>query len=298
MEPDLGLIRRRGARHPCSMATRAERAVGRNVARKDGIGKATGTAVYADDLVFPGMIWGRTIRAEIPCGQVRGIHRDFDESAFTVVDYRDIPGRNVIALIEYDQPCLVEREVRHAAEPILLLAHADREQLNAARVTIDYEPSVPLLDAEQSNVVFKHIHIEKGDVDAGLREPVGRGDFLPVLVEVAILRACASEVHRERQHLARVEPELETVNGDQGSRHQSGAHQQHDGQTNLRHKERGAEPSMARRPDRSGRSFVPVTVMVSVAVVLDGTRSRMTIHSAYLEVLVEHDGRVHALLEP
>ena len=36
----------------------------------------------------------------------------------------------------------------------------------------------------------------------------------------------------------------------------------------------------------------------SVAVVLDGTRSRMTIHSAYLEVLVEHDGRVHAPLEP
>jgi len=170
MEPDLGLIRRRGARHPCSMATRAERAVGRNVARKDGIGKATGTAVYADDLVFPGMIWGRTIRAEIPCGQVRAVHRDFDESEFTVVDYRDIPGRNVIALIEYDQPCLVERQVRHAAEPILLLAHADREQLNAARVTIEYEPSTPLLDAEQSDVVFKHIHIEKGDVDAGLRD--------------------------------------------------------------------------------------------------------------------------------
>ena len=97
------------------MATRAERAVGRNVARKDGIGKATGTAVYADDLVFPGMIWGRTIRAEIPCGQVRAVHREFDESEFTVVDHRDIPGRNVIALIENDQPCLVEREVRHAA---------------------------------------------------------------------------------------------------------------------------------------------------------------------------------------
>jgi CO/xanthine dehydrogenase Mo-binding subunit len=152
------------------MATRSERAVGRNVARKDGIGKATGTAIYADDLVFPGMIWGRTIRAEIPCGQVRAVHRDFDESEFTVVDYRDIPGRNVIALIEYDQPCLVEREVRHAAEPILLLAHADRERLNAARVTIDYERSTPLLDAEQSGVVFKHIHIEKGDVDAALRD--------------------------------------------------------------------------------------------------------------------------------
>jgi CO/xanthine dehydrogenase Mo-binding subunit len=150
------------------MATQAERAVGRNVARKDGIGKATGAAVYADDLVFPGMIWGRTIRSTIPRGRVRAVHRDFDASGFTIVDYRDIPGTNVIALIELDQPCLVEQEIRHVAEPIMLLAHADRERLHAARVDIDYDAFTPLLDAERSDVVFKHIHIEQGDVDAAL----------------------------------------------------------------------------------------------------------------------------------
>ena len=31
-------------------------AVGNSVARKDGIGKATGGAKYADDLTFPGML--------------------------------------------------------------------------------------------------------------------------------------------------------------------------------------------------------------------------------------------------
>ena len=37
----------------------------------------------------------------------------------------------------------------------------------------------------------------------------------------------------------------------------------------------------------------------SVAVILDGTKSRRTIHCAYLEVLMEHlDGRVHTPLEP
>src|SRR4051794_28165458 len=118
------------------MANPSERAVGRSVARKDGIGKATGKAVYADDLVFPGMLWGRTVRSEIPRGQVKAVRREFDETGFTVVDYRDIPGRNVVALIEMDQPCLVEREIRHVAEPILLLAHADRERLHAVRVDI------------------------------------------------------------------------------------------------------------------------------------------------------------------
>jgi len=150
------------------MASFTERAVGRSVARKDGLGKATGKALYADDLAFPGMLYGRTIRSAIPRGRVRAIRRNFDADGFTVVDFRDIPGKNVIALIEDDQPCLVEDEVRHFAEPILLLAHADRERLFAADVDIEYERGVPLLDPAASDVAFKRILIQKGDVDANL----------------------------------------------------------------------------------------------------------------------------------
>ena len=102
-------------------------AVGTSVERKDGLGKATGRALYADDVAFPGMLHGRTIRTTIPRGRIRSIRLDFDTAGFTVVDYRDIPGQNVVALIEPDQPFLVEREVRHVAEPVLLLAHEDRE---------------------------------------------------------------------------------------------------------------------------------------------------------------------------
>src|SRR4029453_943019 len=150
------------------MGRLTERAVGRNVARKDGMGKATGKALYADDLAFPGMLYGRTIRSTIPRGRVRAIRRNFDPEGFTVVDFRDIPGKNVIALIDEDQPCLVEREVRHVAEPILLLAHADRERLLGADVALEYERDVPVLEPAASTVVFKQIHIEKGDVDANL----------------------------------------------------------------------------------------------------------------------------------
>src|ERR1051325_10360435 len=97
--------------------------VGVSVPRKEGIAKATGRAMYADDLVFPGMLHGRTIRSTIPCGRVRDIRHDFDTTGFTIADYRDIPGRNVCALIADDQLFLVERAVLHVAEPIVLLAH-------------------------------------------------------------------------------------------------------------------------------------------------------------------------------
>ncbi len=141
-------------------------AVGHSVPRKDGIGKATGAALYADDIVFPGMLYGRTIRSTIARGRVRSIRLDFDSTGFTIVDYHDVPDRNVVDLIAQDQPYLVEHEVRHMAEPILLLAHEDREKLLAAKVVIEYDEAPPLFDPEQSTQSFKNIDIVKGDAAA------------------------------------------------------------------------------------------------------------------------------------
>ncbi len=141
--------------------------VGKSVPRKDGITKATGQARYADDLHFPGMLFGRTIRSTIPAGRLAGVRLGFDPAGFTVVDYRDIPGQNVIALIVDDQPCLVEQEIRHAGEPVLLLAHENREALLSASVTLEEEPSEPIFDPERSPTSFKTILIEKGDLATG-----------------------------------------------------------------------------------------------------------------------------------
>lgn len=145
-------------------------AVGRNVLRKDGREKTAGSAKYIDDLAFPGMLYGRTVRTEIPRGRVTSVQLDFgdmDPAEFTVVDHRDIaPGRNVVALITDDQPYLVEREVRHVAEPVLLLAHANRDRLRAVRATIACEREEPVFDPERSTVLLKELAIDKGDVDA------------------------------------------------------------------------------------------------------------------------------------
>ena len=143
-------------------------AVGQSVSRKDGIGKATGGARYADDLTFPGMLHGRTIRATIPAGRITSVRFDFDTAGFTIVDHRDVPGSNQVDLIERDQPFLVVDEVRHVGEPILLLAHEDRDALRAARVVVAYERTEPLLDAERSTQAFKRIGIRKGDAAAAM----------------------------------------------------------------------------------------------------------------------------------
>jgi len=145
--------------------------VGTSAPRKEGADKVTGEATYVDDLVLPGMLHGITIRSTIPCGDIAAVHLDFDTSGFTIVGARDIPGRNVVALIEDDQPCLADREVRHYAEPILLVAHEDRERLleAVAGVRVEYRPSEPVYDPERSPTVFKQLAIDKGSLDEGFR---------------------------------------------------------------------------------------------------------------------------------
>lgn len=143
--------------------------VGSSATRKEGWSKVNGTSRYLDDYTFPDLLYARTIRSTVPCGTITSIAFDFDPSEFVVVDHRDIPGRNVVALIEQDQPCLVEQVVCHHAEPILLLAHADRGRLWSAQVRIDYARTEPQFDPSRSGKVFKHLTIGKGDLDEGFR---------------------------------------------------------------------------------------------------------------------------------
>src|SRR4051812_9783343 len=143
--------------------------VGQSVTRKDGTGKATGAALYADDIVFPGMIHGRTIRSTVARGTLKSARVKGDVPGLIVCDYRDIPGRNVCYLIEQDQPFLVEKDIRHQAEPILLLAHENRDTLNAVEVDVKLDKLEPLFDPGKSDASFKQIDIVKGDVDAALK---------------------------------------------------------------------------------------------------------------------------------
>jgi len=154
--------------------------VGASVPRKEGWDKVTGRAQYIDDLALPGMLYGATVRSRIPRGRVKNITfgPDIPWNEFVIVSAKDIPGKNCIALIVDDQPCLADGMVNHPEEPILLLAHADQHILPKAveAVAIEYEPLPALFTIEESerqgtiicgtDNTFKHYLVEKGDVDS------------------------------------------------------------------------------------------------------------------------------------
>jgi len=158
--------------------------VGKNVLRKEGADKLTGRARYVDDITLPGLLYGKTVRSQIAHGIIKSTQfdPDFDWSRIVIADWRDIPGDNVVALIEDDQPLLAREQVRHCGEPILLIACQDKELLEEAaqRVHINYEELPAVLTAEESlakrallygqDNIFKQFTIWRGDVAEGFRE--------------------------------------------------------------------------------------------------------------------------------
>src|SRR5215470_2312769 len=156
------------------------RIVGKSVPRLEGRGKVTGQALYVDDIVLPGMLFGATVRSRVPRGRITKITfgPGVDWNEFVIVSAKDIPGKNCIALIDDDEPCLADGRVNHPEEPILLLAHPDRRLLPHAveALSVEYEPLPAIFSIEESEQhsqiiwgadnVFKSYLIEKGDLDA------------------------------------------------------------------------------------------------------------------------------------
>lgn len=158
--------------------------IGKSVPRKEGRKKVTGHALYVDDISFPEMLHGVTVRSTEPRGKIRNItfggSIPWDE--FVIVTAQDIPGANHVALILDDQPYLAVEQINHPEEPVVLLAHKDKYLLEEARrqvlIEVDPLPAVFSIDDSLSqtqiiwgeNNVFKTFNVIKGDVESALAD--------------------------------------------------------------------------------------------------------------------------------
>ena len=155
--------------------------VGSSLPRVDGVAKVTGRARYLDDLDAPGAWHGATVRSNVPHGVLEGFDMDpaFDWSQVVIATAADIPGRNVIALIEDDQPALVAigRPVMHHDEALALVAAPTRALAFAAKHAIKprIRPLPAIFTVEDAlagkellygtDNVFKQFLIRKGHTD-------------------------------------------------------------------------------------------------------------------------------------
>jgi CO/xanthine dehydrogenase Mo-binding subunit len=158
--------------------------IGESIVRIDGREKVRGETRFVADLAVPGLLHGALVRSPVPCGRLRRLRLDpdFDWSSVTVVTPADIPGTNVVRVIRDDMPCLVDREIAYAGEPVALVAAPDRESARraAAAVRVDAEPRPALFGIDRlveiherapgDLVEFHRSEIRRGDVARGLAE--------------------------------------------------------------------------------------------------------------------------------
>lgn len=159
-------------------------AVGQRVRRPDAPDKVRGTALYIEDLDFAGSVPGGVLRSPHPHARIRRLDVSRARAipgVRAVVTSADIPGRNVVPMIQSDWPVLADQFVRHVGEAVALVAADTREALDAAlaAISVEYEPLVALLDMEDAlhaGEVMAHWKIRRGSADAAF----GRSDLVVV----------------------------------------------------------------------------------------------------------------------
>ncbi|HEC22507.1 MAG TPA: aldehyde oxidoreductase, partial [Chloroflexi bacterium] len=165
------------------------RVVGQPLPRPEEMDKVTGRARYADDYVFPGMLYGRTLRSAYPHARILNIDTSEAEAlpgVHAVLTYKDIPGENIHGLIYDDWPCLAEGKVRYMGDPVAIVA-AETPDIAAEaleRIKVEYEPlpvvgdpvyarseGAPLIHEEwKTGNLLKHIKVRHGDIEKGFEE--------------------------------------------------------------------------------------------------------------------------------
>ena len=162
--------------------------VGQVVMRPEAKEKVTGKAIYTDDISFPGMLYGATLRSGIPHARVVSIDTSKAEAmpgVHAVLTAADIPGRVNHGLVFQDWPALIGegQDVRYVGDAVAIVAADTNELAHRALdlIAVEYEelPSVtspvealnedaPLVH-EQGNLL-KHIKVDKGDIAAGFEQ--------------------------------------------------------------------------------------------------------------------------------
>jgi nicotinate dehydrogenase large molybdopterin subunit len=160
--------------------------IGHSVPRIDALDKVLGRAVYAEDISFPNMLYGRVLRARTPHAMIEEIDISKAQAmkgVACVLTSKDVPGVNRYGIAFQDQYALAEDRVRFVGEPVALVAaeteEISKDAIKAIRVRyrelpVIMNPHQALADGaplihEKGNLLL-HSKIRKGSVELGFSQ--------------------------------------------------------------------------------------------------------------------------------
>lgn len=160
--------------------------IGKSVDKKDVLGKVTGKALFAADIMLDNMVYGKVLRSSVPSAIVKNI--DISKAkelpgVLCVLTAKDIPGENGVGIILKDEPILVTDKIRRVGDALALVAAENKQIAEEALELIDVEleelPVISTIEQAldekspaihgESNVLAKK-QMVKGDVDKAFEE--------------------------------------------------------------------------------------------------------------------------------
>jgi CO/xanthine dehydrogenase Mo-binding subunit len=134
------------------MSTLERRVAGRRLNRIDGIGKVTGTHVYAADFALPGMLFGKVLRSPHPHARIMRLDVSKARALAgvrTVLTASDLPAIRFGTAVK-DRAILAQGEVRFVGEAIAAVAATSLEIAEQAvgLIEVDYAPLPAVFDME------------------------------------------------------------------------------------------------------------------------------------------------------
>jgi 4-hydroxybenzoyl-CoA reductase alpha subunit len=164
--------------------------IGQRLRKVDGVGKVTGAALYADDIVLPAMLHAKILRSPHPHARIVSIDTSAAEAlsgVHAVVTGEEMAVKYCIIPWTRDEYPLCVDKVRFIGDGVAAVAAIDEDTANHALrlIRVEYEVLPPVLDPEaalapdapqihepskpgRNGNITKHVHLEFGDVDAAL----------------------------------------------------------------------------------------------------------------------------------
>ena len=160
--------------------------LGRRLPKVNVWAHLTGSALYADDIHLPRMLYGRLLRSTRPHARIMKI--DVSRAlaypgVVAVVTGADMPEKMGIMPSTQDETALAVDKVRYVGEPVAAVAAVDEDTAFDALSLIDvvYEDLEPIFTIEEALEredvkihetskranVFKEVHLSFGDLEAG-----------------------------------------------------------------------------------------------------------------------------------
>jgi len=155
--------------------------VGKSLPKPDAMGKVSGQARFADDLMLPRMLFARILRSPLPHARIRQVDASRARAmpgVHAVLIGEDLPIKYGILPVSQDEEALCSEKVRYVGDPVAAVAATDEWIADAALEAIDVSfeelPSVMSIDEALSQLgepihprgnVHKAVALEFGDTE-------------------------------------------------------------------------------------------------------------------------------------